>query len=219
MKNFFAKTSLTGAAAIMALATAVSVPSFAAAQGSSDYYGRNSNYSYDPCRRDTTSRSTGGGIIGALAGAAIGSNVAGHNVRKEGAVLGALAGAALGANIGKRSAACNSGQSSSAYYNDGQSDYGSYDGNQGYYGSNTYGSNYDNRRNYDGGYDSRSRSRSRYDSNTTDNYGDNYRVNQGQVDANGCSLAESPIYLPDGRVQKRFVRVCRDSSGRYQVVD
>ncbi|HQP19667.1 MAG TPA: hypothetical protein PLG07_05060, partial [Phenylobacterium sp.] len=32
-------------------------------------------------------------------------------------------------------------------------------------------------------------------------------------------LAESPIYLPDGRVQKRFVRVCPDSNGRYQVVD
>ena len=26
-------------------------------------------------------------------------------------------------------------------------------------------------------------------------------------------------YLPDGAVQKRFVRVCRDNSGRYQVVD
>ena len=218
MKKLLAKTSLTGAAAIMALATAVSVPTFAAAQSSSDYYGRN-NYSYDPCRRDTTSRSTGGGIIGALAGAAIGSNVAGRNVRKEGAVLGALAGAALGANIGKRSAACESGQSSSAYYNDGQSDYGSYDRGQGYYGGNTYGSNYDNRRSYNSGYDNRSRSRSRYDAYATDDYGDSYRVNQGQVDANGCSLAESPIYLPDGRVQKRFVRVCRDSSGRYQVVD
>ena len=218
MKKLLAKTSLTGAAAIMALATAVSVPTFAAAQSSSDYYGRNS-YSYDPCRRDTTSRSTGGGIIGALAGAAIGSNVAGRNVRKEGAVLGALAGAALGATIGKRSAACESGQSSSAYYNDGQSDYGSYDRGQGYYGGNTYGSNYDNRRSYNSGYDNRSRARSRYDAYATDDYGDSYRVNQGQVDANGCSLAESPIYLPDGRVQKRFVRVCRDSSGRYQVVD
>ena len=37
--------------------------------------------------------------------------------------------------------------------------------------------------------------------------------------ADGCTLAESPIYLPDGRVQKRFVRVCMDSTGRYQVVD
>src|SRR5690606_12281102 len=48
--------------------------------------------------------------------------------------------------------------------------------------------------------------------------GQRYRVAQ-QPGADGCSLAESPIYLPDGGVQKRFVRVCRDSSGRYQVVD
>jgi hypothetical protein len=44
-------------------------------------------------------------------------------------------------------------------------------------------------------------------------------VTDSRTDANGCTLAESPIYLPDGRTQKRFVRVCPDSSGRYQVVD
>jgi hypothetical protein len=33
-----------------------------------------------------------------------------------------------------------------------------------------------------------------------------------------CTLAESPIYMPDGRIQKRFVRVCPDDRGRYQVV-
>ena len=46
-----------------------------------------------------------------------------------------------------------------------------------------------------------------------------YSVTDGRADANGCTLAESPIYLPDGRTQKRFVRVCPDASGRYQVVD
>ena len=35
----------------------------------------------------------------------------------------------------------------------------------------------------------------------------------------GCTLAESPIYLPDGRTQKRFVRVCPDANGNFQVVD
>jgi hypothetical protein len=44
-------------------------------------------------------------------------------------------------------------------------------------------------------------------------------VTDSKADANGCTLAESPIYLPDGRTQKRFVRVCPDASGRYQVVD
>ena len=38
-------------------------------------------------------------------------------------------------------------------------------------------------------------------------------------DAEGCTLAESPIYMPDGRTQTRFVRVCRDASGKYAVVD
>ena len=40
-----------------------------------------------------------------------------------------------------------------------------------------------------------------------------------QADVNGCTLAESPNNLPDGRVQKRFVRVCPDSNGKNQVVD
>ncbi|PTS81843.1 hypothetical protein DBR21_17965, partial [Caulobacter sp. HMWF009] len=48
---------------------------------------------------------------------------------------------------------------------------------------------------------------------------DSYRVTERGPDTNGCTLAESPIYLPDGRVQKRFVRVCPDAAGRYQVVD
>ena len=30
---------------------------------------------------------------------------------------------------------------------------------------------------------------------------------------------ETATLLPDGRTQTRFVRVCRDSSGRYAVVD
>src|SRR5215218_6178206 len=49
--------------------------------------------------------------------------------------------------------------------------------------------------------------------------GERYRVAEGRVDPDGCTLAESPIYMPDGRIQTRFVRVCRDSSGRYAVVD
>ena len=46
-----------------------------------------------------------------------------------------------------------------------------------------------------------------------------YPVTDSRAEANGCTLAESPIYLPDGSVQKRFVRVCPDAQGRYQVVD
>ena len=34
-----------------------------------------------------------------------------------------------------------------------------------------------------------------------------------------CTLAESPVYLPDGRVDRRFVHVCPDRRGRYRIVE
>lgn len=189
-----------------AAATAMAIP--AVAQG---YYDQGSDYYYDPCRRDTTTRSTTGGLVGAGLGAVVGSNIAGRGVRTEGAVLGGLLGAAIGANVGRESAACSPGATRvpppppppEASYGYGHYDrYGSgygyeqpsyeYDA-QPYQGAN-YGYDYDDR-----GYA--------------------YSVSEGSVAADGCTLAESPIYLPDGRVQKRFVRVCRDASGRYQVVD
>lgn len=61
----------------------------------------------DPCRGKKTTNTVAGGLIGALAGAALGSNVAARNARTEGAVLGAVVGGALGANIGKSTAKCD----------------------------------------------------------------------------------------------------------------
>ncbi|WP_068879054.1 glycine zipper 2TM domain-containing protein [Phenylobacterium sp. CCH12-B4] len=46
-----------------------------------------------------------------------------------------------------------------------------------------------------------------------------YRAAERPAEPDGCTLAESPIYMPDGRTQTRFVRVCRDASGKYAVVD
>jgi uncharacterized protein YcfJ len=43
-------------------------------------------------------------VIGALAGAALGSNVAARNARPEGTVLGALVGGGIGAAVGNASA-------------------------------------------------------------------------------------------------------------------
>ncbi len=48
---------------------------------------------------------------------------------------------------------------------------------------------------------------------------EDYRVAERPRDAEDCTLAESPIYMPDGRTQTRFVRVCRDAAGKYAVVD
>jgi uncharacterized protein YcfJ len=205
-QSTFAKAGLTGVASALALAGALAVPSFASAQSSGYYDNNNSGAYYDPCRRESTNRATTGGVLGALAGAAIGSNLAAHHGgRTGGAALGGVVGAVAGANIGKNSAACSPGQQRQGYYNNGQT----------YYGSNYDNRGYDNR-----GYEGeRYYDRSRNDDYAADRYGNAYPVTQRPADANGCALAESPIYLPDGRVQKRFVRVCPDSNGRYQVVD
>ena len=204
MTKIFAKSALAGCAGIMALSAAAAIPSFASAQ--SGYYGNSyDNSYYDPCRRAASDRGTTGGVIGALAGAAIGSNVAARNARTEGAVLGGLVGAAAGAKIGKDSAACQPGRQTSYY---GGAQYGS----NGYYGNS-----------YDNGYYARTYDYDRsgyYGEQAYERRGGSYAVStRGGVGADGCTLAESPIYLPDGRVQKRFVRVCQDSQGRYQVVD
>jgi hypothetical protein len=204
-RSTFAKGALSAIAGVMALTAATAVPSFAAAQpyGYGSNYG--SGYSYDPCRRDKTNRGTVGALLGGALGAAIGSNAAARGVRTEGALLGGAVGAVAGGVVGNSSAACNSGYAAprSSYYDNNR-----YDGR--YY--DRYGSAQPN------GYYSNSYSREdEYD--VYDRAGTGYRVADRPMGADGCTLAESPIYLPDGRVQKRFVRVCQDSSGRYQVVD
>jgi hypothetical protein len=137
--------------------------------------------------------------------------VAAKGARTEGAVLGGVLGAFAGSAIGRNSAACSPGAAPPPppppSYNQG-----------------AYNQPYDN--SYDRGYEDRGYS-GRYEDSR---YGDrrdgytyeserSYSVTDSRADANGCTLAESPIYLPDGRTQKRFVRVCPDASGRYQVVD
>lgn len=64
-------------------------------------------YASSPCERRRSSSTATGGVIGALAGAAIGSNVAGRGDRTAGAVLGAVAGGVAGAAIGSSTARCD----------------------------------------------------------------------------------------------------------------
>jgi hypothetical protein len=68
---------------------------------SAGYYGRDTAYAAPvvTCRNDHSS-ATAGAILGALAGAALGSNVAAHGVRTEGAVLGGVVGAGIGGAVG-----------------------------------------------------------------------------------------------------------------------
>jgi hypothetical protein len=60
-------------------------------------YGRGTSAA-QACNSDNSA--VAGGVIGALAGAILGSQVAGHGARTEGSVLGGLAGAGLGAVVG-----------------------------------------------------------------------------------------------------------------------
>lgn len=196
---------VAGLTALTLAAGLASIPSFASAQTYGSNAAPTGGYTYDACQRERTNRGTGGALVGAGIGAVAGSNVAAHGNRTEGAVLGGILGAVIGANVGKTSAACVPGQPGS--YQQGYAPQPSYDAyaDRGGYQQGSYDPRYG-----DGAYE--------------DGYGDGYGDGYAQPvadapTADNCTLAESPIYLPDGRVQKRFVRVCRDAQGRYQVVD
>jgi hypothetical protein len=206
-RSSFAK----GVAAIVAGALALGAGGVAAqAQpyGQYGYYGNNpgygSGYGYDPCQRDANGRGIAGALVGGGMGAVIGSQVSANHHRSDGSLVGGLLGALVGAGVGKSSAACNQAPPPPgpplppgpppppppAAYNS--------------YGDDGY--------RYDGAaYDEQGWAYGRQ--------GQRFRIAAGRVGPDGCTLAESPIYLPDGRIQKRFVRVCMDGDGRYQVVD
>lgn len=78
-------------------------------QRSGSGYRSRDDRSRAPCADRSSDRAATGGIIGALAGAAIGSNVAGRGSHTEGAVLGAVAGGVVGAGIASSSARCDGG--------------------------------------------------------------------------------------------------------------
>jgi hypothetical protein len=197
-----ALAAVTGVMALSAGATAQAQP-----------YGGPSNSYYDPCRRDSNNRGIIGALLGAGIGATVGSQLAARGHRTDGSVLGGALGAFGGAAVGSNSAACRSGQS----YRDAPPPPSAYNDRYGYvpppevheYGRDDYAERIE---------------RGRYD-NDDEGYargprGEHFRIVQdNRVGADGCTLAESPIHMPDGRTQMRFVRVCQDDNGRYQVVD
>lgn len=203
-----------GLAGAALLAGALSIPTAASAQSyyqpqypSSQYQGGGAyggqGY-YDPCRRDQVQRGTGGALVGGGLGALAGSSIAGRGAKTEGAVLGGILGAVIGSNVGKQGAACSTPYDPS--YRGPAPTQGAYYDRDGYGYQEPAYEPYPEQA-YDDRYD-------RYD--------DSYRmapIADGPAQADNCTLAESPIYLPDGRTQKRFVRVCRDAQGNYQVVD
>ena len=185
-------------AGVMALSAAAPV----LAQPAGSYTARSSNgYNYDPCRRDSTQRGTAGALIGGGMGAVIGSNAAARNARTEGALLGGLLGAIAGGVVGNKTAACTSGAAGA--YAPPPPPYAGYRDD----GRDTYADDDDAAQARDEAYAAAEARRERESAP---------RRASGSDD---CTLAESPIHMPDGRIQTRFVRVCRDASGRYAVVD
>jgi hypothetical protein len=209
----FAKASLALAAAALSLSALSAAPAAAQSVQSRDANG----YYYDPCQRSTVNRTTGGGLLGAALGAVVGSSIAGKHNKTEGAVLGGVLGAAVGAKAGNTSAACTQSRTQTRTY--GQT-YG-----QTYSQPNvqTYGYGYgDDEDEYEAYEAPVYQAPARFPHHEEYGYqaGRPYSRSIAERPAgDGCTLAESPIYLPDGRIQKRFVRVCPDASGRYQVVE
>jgi hypothetical protein len=95
-------------------------------------YGRNST---NGVTCDTNNSTVAGGLIGALAGAVLGSQVAGRGDRTEGSVVGGVLGAAVGAGVGNANA---------KYRCDNRGPYFAYDDTVEYReGRNRYASSYD----------------------------------------------------------------------------
>jgi hypothetical protein len=112
MRSSLAKASFAAATAAMILAGGLAAPQAALAQSSA--YDSQSGTYYDPCRRDKTQREIAGGLLGAIGGAVLGSNLAHGGGRGGAAVAGGALGGLAGAGIGGATAACDS--AAPAYY-------------------------------------------------------------------------------------------------------
>ncbi|HEY2358564.1 MAG TPA: glycine zipper 2TM domain-containing protein [Phenylobacterium sp.] len=195
MSSTFAKGGLAAAAGLLALGIAASA--------SAQTYG---GPGYDPCHRDANNRGVTGAIVGGAGGAVIGSQVAANGHRTDGSLLGGVIGALAGAAIGHSSAACDNVPPPPPVYREAPPPPPpppvAYEpAPRAYYAPPppayaerdavwVYG-----------------------------RHGMRFRVIEDRVEPDGCTLAESPVYLPDGRVDRRFVRVCPDHRGRYHIVD
>lgn len=155
-------------------------------------------YNYDPCRRDANQRGTAGALIGGGMGAVIGSNAAARNARTEGALLGGLLGAIAGGVIGNKTAACTNAAYSAAPPP--PAPLPPPRAETPYYDRDAYADSASGQAREDAWREP------------------DHRVAE-RAPSDDCTLAESPIYMPDGRTQTRFVRVCRDASGKFAVVD
>jgi hypothetical protein len=183
----------------------------------------------DPCAQDRTNRAVAGGLLGAIGGAVIGSNLAHGGSRDAGAVVGGLAGGVSGAAIGHATSSCGSvpqaypvAQTEPAPYDD-QDDGGPYNDQaygQGY--NQGYGAPPPSSPPYGGPYGAPAYGNQPYGSQ-----GYSYQTYSGppapaQPYAGGytsdrCTMVESRVYFPDGTTERGSVRACQDPDGRWRL--
>jgi len=188
-------------------------------------YGYDRSYGYDQpypqqsyCQSDRQQRQAAGATFGAVIGAVAGSQLGARGRRTEGSVLGGVLGAVVGAGVGGGSSQCQPVYDQRRGYGDqgyGYDDRGYNDRNAGGYGyqqppRQPYG--------YDQGYQDRRYEDRRYDNRGYDDRYDDRRYDD-RIRGQDCRLSESTIRLPDGRLEQRYVRACRDAYGQYRVVD
>lgn len=94
------KRLMTITAALAVAASGLTVPVAASAQP------RGVVYKSDPCHAEKRQAGATGAIVGGIAGAVLGSQVAGRGARTEGAVIGGAAGAVAGNQIARHSVKC-----------------------------------------------------------------------------------------------------------------
>jgi len=92
---------------------AVSLPTLAQANDYNRHYDRSAE-----CRADENDARLAGGVLGAVVGGVVGSQVSGNGARTEGSAVGAVLGGLVGAGIGDESVNCDN-RRRDAYRNDG----------------------------------------------------------------------------------------------------
>jgi uncharacterized protein YcfJ len=100
----------------------------------------NAGYQYNECKKKDKDNQLVGGLLGAVAGGVIGSQVAGRGERTELSVLGAVIGGAAGAGIADDNRNCRKEVQRTTYGYGSQKTY-----NRGYQPARTYGNTYRHR--------------------------------------------------------------------------
>ncbi len=153
------------------------------------------------CEQDRRNSQLAGSIIGGILGAAIGHEVAANNSRDEGLVIGGALGAAIGAGAGNNRVACAEPRRA---YRPAPSVHAPAYGHRYYRHSRVV---YDTPHTYEPDPYDRD-----YDRDVA-YHEPVYRYKPI------CKMGESRIELPDGRVDRRAVKMCRGDDGVWRVVD